>query len=62
MKAHFFLDAGANNIISGSQAAVFIHKVFRHQEQRHTSAARWRPFDPCQHKMYDIRRQIVLAG
>ena len=61
MNSHFFLDAGANNVIGIPQAAVLIDPYFRDQKNRNALGTRRVPLNPRQYGVNDIFGEIVLT-
>ena len=62
MNAHFFLDAGADDIIGLTQAAVVIHPDLGDQKKGDTLGAGRRVFNTGQHRVNDVFRQIMFPG
>ena len=62
MDAHFLLYSGTDHIIGLSQAAIFIHPYFGHQENGNAFGSLRRPLCPRQDGVNDVVGQVVLAG
>ena len=61
MNPHFFFDARANHIIGFSQASVFVDPYFGNNENGNPFGSRRIAFNPCQNRVNDIFRQIILS-
>ena len=62
MDTHFFFHPGADNVVGLTQAAVFVHPDIGHQKKGDAPGSRRCAFDPRQHRMNNVFRQIMVTG